>query len=197
MKTRKRKPIKDKIINIHMSRYNEPFIELLDKLYEIMVKRGEPFRAKAYQKAQEALIMYPDDITSVEQIKDVNGIGKSIMEKFDEYLETGTLQIIEAEKTNPLSILANVYGIGPKKAQELVDAGITTIADLREKQDKFLNATQKIGLKYYEQFLERIPRAEIEEYYSLFKDSADEPFEIVGSYRRGLATSGDIDVIVN
>ena len=31
--------------------YNASFINLLDKLAGIMMKHGEPFRAKAYQKA--------------------------------------------------------------------------------------------------------------------------------------------------
>jgi DNA polymerase/3'-5' exonuclease PolX len=37
-------------------RYNEQFIDLLDKLSDIMLKHGEPFRAKAYQKAQESIL---------------------------------------------------------------------------------------------------------------------------------------------
>ena len=35
-----------------------------------------------------------------------------------------------------------------KKAQELVDANIKTIDELRTRQDELLNDTQKIGLKY-------------------------------------------------
>ena len=37
-------------------RYNESFINLMDKLSEIMMKHGEPFRAKAYQKAQDTIL---------------------------------------------------------------------------------------------------------------------------------------------
>jgi DNA polymerase/3'-5' exonuclease PolX len=39
-------------------RYNEEFIDLLDKLSGIMMKHGEPFRAKAYQKAQDSILKY-------------------------------------------------------------------------------------------------------------------------------------------
>ena len=60
------------------------------------------------------------------------------------------LKIIEREKNNPVNILSDVYGIGPKKAQELVDQGITTIEQLRTKQKQVLNDTQIVGLKYYE-----------------------------------------------
>ena len=34
-----------------------------------MSKQGEPFRARAYQKAQETLMAYPDDIYTTSQLK--------------------------------------------------------------------------------------------------------------------------------
>ena len=178
---------------------NEEFIDLLDKLSGIMMKHGEPFRAKAYQKAQNSIISYPNNITSLKQLEGLPGIGATIMEKFKEYVETGTLRIIEQEKTNPINILTDVYGIGPKKAEELVKAGIKTIAELRERQDELLNDIQKVGLQFYEDILQRIPRQEIEEYKELLKSdikNKDAAFEIVGSYRRGAENSGDIDIII-
>lgn len=95
--------------------YNASFINLLDKLSGIMMKHGEPFRAKAYQKAQESIMTYPSTITSLKQLEGLPGIGPTIMEKFKEYLETGTLRILEQEKTNPINILTDVYAIGPKR----------------------------------------------------------------------------------
>jgi DNA ligase (NAD+) len=181
-------------------RYNEEFIEIMEQLKNIMLKQGEPFRAKAYQKAQDTLMTYPDTITNANQLKGQPGIGSTIMEKLNEYVETGTLRVLEREKTNPFNILSEIYGVGPKKAQDLIDAGIKTIDELRLKQDELLNDTQKVGLKYYEQIQERIPRAEIVEFEELFKthftNNSDSSFEIVGSYRRGAETSGDIDVII-
>ena len=185
-------------------RYNEEFIDLMEKLNTIMSKQGEPFRARAYQKAQETLMAYPDDIYTTSQLKGKPGIGPTIIDKLDEYIKTGTLRVLEKEKTNPINILSDIYGVGPKKAQELVDANIKTIDELRTRQDELLNDTQKIGLKYYEQILERIPRTEIEQYEKIFteqfdkvaKNFPDSKFEIVGSYRRGAQTSGDIDVII-
>lgn len=185
-------------------RYNEEFIDLMEKLNTIMLKQGEPFRARAYQKAQETLMAFPDDIYATSQLKGKPGIGPTIIDKLDEYIKTGTLRVLEKEKTNPINILSDIYGVGPKKAQELVDANIKTIDELRTRQDELLNDTQKIGLKYYEQILERIPRTEIEKYEKIFteqfnkvaKNFPDSKFEIVGSYRRGAQTSGDIDVII-
>lgn len=180
-------------------RLNEKFIDLMEQLGNIMLKQGEPFRARAYQKAQETMMAYPGDIMSPNDLKGKPGIGATIMEKLNEYMETGTLKVLEREKTNPVNILAEVYGIGPKKAKELVDNGITTIAELRENQH-LLNDIQKVGLHYYEDILKRIPRAEIEDYKAYFENAmpkvANAKMEIVGSYRRGAQSSGDIDVII-
>ena len=182
-------------------RLNENFIELMEQLANIMLKQGEPFRARAYQKAQETIMSYSHDIKSPTDLKDKPNIGSTIMEKLTEYFQTGTLQILEREKNNPINILSEVYGIGPKKAKELVDQGITTIEQLRLNQH-LLNDNQKIGVKYYYEILKRIPRSEIEQYKetlnSVFETvcMSDSKFEIVGSYRRGAETSGDIDIII-
>jgi NAD-dependent DNA ligase len=185
-------------------RLNEKFIDLMEQLSSIMLKQGEPFRARAYQKAQETIMAYPGDILSPDDLKGKPNIGSTIMEKLNEYFETGTLKVLEREKNNPINILSEVYGIGPKKAKELVDKGITSIDQLQNKQDEVLNETQKVGLQYYNDILQRIPRSEIEEYKSIFKkvfdkiikDIPDSKMEIVGSYRRGAESSGDIDVII-
>lgn len=182
-------------------RLNEKFIELMDKLSDIMLKQNEGFRARAYQKAQETIMAFPGDILNPEQLHGQPGIGPTIMDKLNEYILKGTLDVIEREKNNPVNILADVYGIGPKKAAELVAKGITSIAQLRE-NTQLLNDVQKVGLTYYEDVLKRIPRSEIEQYKSMFESefnkvaTSDSRFEIVGSYRRGAQNSGDIDVII-
>lgn len=181
--------------------YNTQFIGLMDQLTAIMTNRGEAFRARAYKKAQETIMAFPGDITSTQQLAGKPNIGSAIMDKLNEFVATGTLQLIEREKTNPINILSNIYGVGPKKAQELVQSGINTIDELRQRQDELLNDTQKVGLKYYEQIQQRIPRAEIVEFEQMFNThfsrvNTDGSFEIVGSYRRGAESSGDIDVII-
>ena len=177
-------------------------ISVLERLETLMTLKSEGFRARAYQKAKESIILYNKPITSVSEIASLRNIGKTIIAKFEYYLEHGTLQIFEKAKNDPVYMFANIYGIGGKKAKSLVNEhGITTIEQLRENQ-QLLNNVQKIGLKYYEQLLERIPRAEIVAHEEILKtvfDSIDNntsTFEIVGSYRRGKQTSGDIDVII-
>ena len=194
----------DKNMNkIETTRLNDKFIDLMEQLSNIMLKQGEPFRARAYQKAQETIMSINEDIISLDQLKGKPNIGPTIMEKLEEFIKTGTLKVIEREKNNPVNILGEIYGVGPKKAKDLVSAGITNIEQLRANQDSLLNATQKTGLKYYEDILKRIPRSEIVQYDTIFKNAfnhvktgLDCKYEIVGSYRRGAQTSGDIDVII-
>ena len=133
----KSKRNKDKVYNIDIKlngkmiggthRYNEQFIDLMEKLSGIMLKQGEPFRARAYQKAQETLMSFPGDIIDVEQLKGKPGIGSTILEKLNEFANTGTLKILEREKNNPINILGEIYGVGPKNAKELVEKGVLTI----------------------------------------------------------------------
>ena len=92
-------------------------------------------------------------------MKGQRGIGSTILAKLQEFVDTGTLSVLEKAKNNPVFIFTEVYGIGPKKAEELVKKhNITTIAELRARQDELLNDVQKKGLKYYEDILKRIPR---------------------------------------
>ncbi len=167
----------------------------------MMSKQGEPFKAKAYNSAKEAIDKFSPKIISILQLKDVPNIGKSCLQVIDEFLKTGKIKVLEDNKNNPINLFADIYGVGPKKAKELVEEHkIITLLELRERQTEVLNKVQQIGLKYYEDILQRIPRAEIDHYFKLFEKVANTQsglsFEIVGSYRRGAQDSGDIDVIL-
>jgi len=183
-------------------RKNEIYADVLNRLSILMNKKGDVMRSRIYSRAQDTLLSAPEDITSVSQLEGKPNIGPTIMAKLTEYDNTGTLHVFEREKENPEIWLTDIYGIGPKKAQDLVKSGITTIEDLRSQQDKLLNDKQRIGLKYYEDILKRIPRNEIENFDKIIEteinalDNKDATYEIVGSYRRGAKTSGDIDIII-
>ena len=194
---------KKKVDKVNMS-FNKEFVNVLSILEEIMKKKGEHFRGRAYTKAKEAIILYNKPITNVEQLKNVKGIGKTILLKLQEFKDTGTLKVIENAKNNPVFIFTNVYGIGPKKAEELVKKhNIKTIKELRIKQDEVLNDIQKKGLKYYEDILKRIPRNEIDIYEKTLKSifnkvkNKESSLQIMGSYRRGAKDSGDIDICIS
>lgn len=203
IKPKTRKKLKNLKIKIKKKvMLNEKFTDLLTRLENLMKMKGELFRARAYQKAKETIMAYPEKITSIEQLSGLPGIGETIIKKFNEFDKTGTLKVLEEEKNHPRYIFAQVYGIGPKKAKELADMGLTSIEELRERKDELLNDVQKKGLKYYDDILKRIPRDEIVEYENAFRKAFDkvkqsgDQFEILGSYRRGAKTSGDIDVAI-
>lgn len=182
---------------------NVDLINLLDRLEKLMIMKKEPFRARAYQKASETIMLLTEDITDISELKKMKAIGSTIMDKFKEYLETGTLKILERAKENPIFTLVGVHGIGYKNAKKLVEEhAITSIEELRNSQH-LLNAVQKKGLKHYEDVLKRIPRDEIVKYekvltkiFDKLKNKKNSTFKIVGSYLRGAKTSGDIDMII-
>lgn len=181
--------------------YNEDFVKILGELEDIMTRQGEPFRARAYHNAAETIMAYTKPITNPAQLNGQPGIGKTIMTKLEEYVATGKLNAIEKYRDDPVNVLTKVYGIGPKKAKDLIANGIDSIEKLRE-NTAGLTAAQKLGVQYYEDINQRIPRAEIDTYKGvfekIFKEStpAGSRFEIVGSYRRGVKSSGDIDIII-
>lgn len=163
------------------------------------------FKAIAYAKAIKAIKAMPGPLTSADQVKGMDGVGDKIYKKIVEILETGGLQAAERmkERTNigGLKELLDIHGIGPVKAKELLDAGYKSVAELRTglmANPGLLNDTQKLGLKYYEAGIERIPRAEMAKHENVLLSALPTSFKgvVVGSYRRGAANSGDVDLLV-
>ena len=194
------KRLKIKCVTTQMP-YNEKFIKILGEIESIMTRQGEPFRARAYHKAIETIMACTFDITDPSQLAGKLNIGETIMSKLQEYVDTGKVSIIEEKKNDPLNILTKVFGIGPKKAQEMIKNGIDTLEKLRANQT-LLTSAQKIGLEFFDDIESSIPRHEIDEFATAFNDVfvkstlPGSKFEIVGSYRRGKLESGDIDIII-
>ena len=164
------------------------------------------YKASAYIKAISSLQTIQDDSELQEQtIKKLNGIGKSIYEKIYSILQTGTCpqyDLIQKSK-DPRHIFLNIHGVGPEKAKQLIQEGFQSIDDLRNCKNisKYFHESQMIGLKYYEDLLERIPRQEIKRHETFLKKilssiDKDAILTISGSYRRGKDTSGDIDILL-
>ena len=163
---------------------------------------GEKFKALAYWKVIANLRRLEGPVRNMDDLKTVTGIGKKIHDKIAEILATGSSPPpslrTAARMTTAFETLTGVHGIGPVKARELVAAGVTTIEALRA-NSALLNDTQKMGLKYYEDGLARIPRAEMTAHESTLMSALPTGLNgvIVGSYRRGAETSGDIDMLVS
>ena len=73
VKSLKRKPPihSTKVMN---TRKNEQFVEALGELAEIMIRKGEPFRAKAYKSAAETIMQHTESITNLDQLKSLKHI---------------------------------------------------------------------------------------------------------------------------
>ncbi|XP_046428498.1 DNA polymerase beta-like isoform X1 [Neodiprion fabricii] len=162
------------------------------------------YKYNAYRKAAGTLAALSYRVKNGEEAKKLPGVGEKIAKKIDEFLQTGKLQKLEKINADgisaPINLMTRVSGIGPSKAKELVDAGIKTLEDLRKNQDK-LTHHQKIGLKYFQDFEQKIPREEVRRIEISLKSviaNLDKEYilTICGSYRRGKDESGDIDVLI-
>ena len=164
------------------------------------------FKVRAYTKVIEQLQATEKPITKIEDIDDIDGVGTKMRTKVQEILATGELAAAEQAKETmelgPLEVLKGVHGIGDAKAKELIEAGIKTIPQLRAAfaaKPSLLNKTQKMGIEYYDDIMKRIPRAELEKHEALLMAALPEGMDgtVVGSFRRGAETSGDIDVLLS
>lgn len=190
-------------------------IDALDIMRRKEVSAGKAknavFKARAYADAIRILKGIPR-IYSMDDVNGIKGLGEKILLKIQEVLKTGHLRAAEEIKVNGSlgaydSLLA-CYGIGPVRARELVETGIKNIEDLRnavQNDIELLNDKQKIGLKYYEDLIQRIPRKEMLEHEAILYNAhwiSSSKFNkivtsrIVGSFRRGAESSGDIDMLV-
>jgi DNA polymerase beta len=185
--------------------YRSILVSELETMRKADIARKKTFQARAYAKVIEQLRALPNPVHSFDDVKDLEGAGTKIKDKMKEIIETGSLRAAaEAKKEVNLDAfesLQGIHGVGPVKAKDLIASGIRSIADLRaalEKDPKVLNEVQKMGLKYYEDSQERIPRSEMEMHEKRVLADLDDSFQaiVVGSYRRGLADSGDIDVLM-
>ena len=190
---------------VSKKRLNEDFARAFAELNDIYMRKGEPFRGRAYKKAEETILLQNENITDYSQMKGMPNIGEAILGKLKELQETGTLRLLERERKDPLQIFTQIHGIGPKKAQLLIEKGITTIDELRHEvtlHNDLLNDNQKNGLKYFDDISQRIPRDIIDQYKTIFQSTVESlndegiSIDIVGSYRRNTPSSGDIDVVL-
>lgn len=187
-------------------------------------KKKIQFKISSFKKGLEQIKKYKFMILSTDDIKNLPGVGKGILERVSEILDTGklielneNLNIEKYESDNIIFLddLQRITGVGPVKAKNLLENGIKLIDllnALKKNNDNInsipdnsilslLNHHQLVGLKYLEDIEKRIPRKEIELFLEIFKSIFNEidkdiKFEICGSFRRKEETSGDIDILL-
>jgi hypothetical protein len=69
-----------------------------------------------------------------------------------------------------MQLFLKVWGVGEVKARHLVAQGFRTIEDLRS-HPHVLTSVQQLGLRYMEDYNQRIPRAEVAEFHELVLES--------------------------
>ncbi|KAL0589566.1 hypothetical protein ABG067_002470 [Albugo candida] len=81
---------------------NQALAEIFGELAGFEFKRGERFKGGTYSKAAKAIRDADEVISSGKQAQKLKGIGKSTGAKIDEFLETGTLSVLEEYRAGNL-----------------------------------------------------------------------------------------------
>ncbi|RLM55276.1 DNA polymerase beta isoform X1 [Panicum miliaceum] len=201
---------------------NRNITKIFGRLIDIYRALGDDRRSFSYYKAIPVIEKLPFKIESAEQVKDLPTIGKSLKDHINEIVTTGKLSKLEhfendekstllqsvkplpistqfSFKVRTISLFGEVWGVGPATALKLYEKGHRTLDDLRK--DESLTNAQRIGLKYFDDIRQRIPRHEVSEMEKFLQDVGKDilPGVIIvcgGSYRRGKASCGDMDIVI-
>lgn len=180
---------------------------IITKLQYLLQQTDNIHKKTAISKAIKSINSIDFKITDGKFAKEnINGIGKGIATRIDEILKTGTLcelKVIDHNINN--SNLHEVTGIGDTRIKKLNELKIFNVDDLRQAiHENKVKTTHHIdiGLKYFEDFKQKIPRSEIDKINLIIKKyihqiDKNNIFMICGSYRRGKKLCGDIDIVIS
>lgn len=195
--------INDTSIKTPVIDHKVEIIKNLKILEEYETLNKQPFKARAYNKVISSIELSTDSHDTFESFSNIKGIGDKIKDKIKEYFKTGKIIAVENALNDKMFSLkrnlSNLYGVGPVKIIELMKK-VESFEELKTKPE-LLNDKQKIGLKYYDDMLQRIPMSEGKKHYSIInkifnKTYSNIEFELVGSYRRKNIDMGDIDILI-
>jgi len=207
----------NKMTNIKNKKIVEEFEKLIKQIkYDIdqttdkKKRKIDSYRLQSIMRAYDIIRHFPDEIKSSEQLKNIPGIGKGSMERIDEILKSGKLEeisdnILDKKYLDYIDELSEIHGIGKARAMQLYkDYNVKSIEDLKKLHEEgkiTLPENNILGLKYYDDIKQPIPRSEIDlvdEYlHKVLLKIDPELFGVIcGSYRRLKETSGDIDVLI-
>ena len=186
---------------------NDPFIEFLVRIRQARILTDDEVGVRAYSTAIASLAAYPYSVSSAEEIIHLPGCSERIAALWQEFNDTGHIGAVEDIDNDPemqtLNLFYEIWGVGPKGARDFYyRKGWRDLDDVVEFGWNSLSRVQQIGVKYYEEFQQKIPRDEVERIGSIILDSANHvapgcQMIIVGGYRRGKPESGDVDVVVS
>lgn len=180
---------------------NAQTIDILGKMVEYYEGTKDEWRIRAYRKAISVLQTQTERIISKEQALKLPHVGERLAAKIEEIAMTQRLRRLDYAQGDSASlrIFTKIYGVGVAQATKWVEQGYRSLEDIRSKAK--LTANQEIGLDHYDDFLSRIPRAEVQQSGDIVRNAIqaiDPAFQVTigGSFRRGAPDSGDIDCII-
>ena len=186
----------------HQENHNQFITDKLQVLATSYANTKDQWRALGYKKAIASIKNHHKKLETWEECNSLPFVGERLAKKIWEIVQTGHLQRLDHvdPKQEAINLFVGVWGAGPTKAESWISQGLRTLEDL--KNHGKLTRQQEIGLKYYDEFLERMPREEagkIEEVVKKAALSINPGLQAFacGSYRRGKPTCGDVDVIVS
>lgn len=161
-------------------------------------------RKKSYSAGARSLAEWTGPVVSGVQLKqDVKDVGESMAVDIDAFIATGHIPRLEElrqkynDRARYITYFSSIYGIGPVTANKFFEAGYRSLHDIYTRAK--LTTAQQLGLYWRGHIGRRIPRAEMDMYKTMLDEifsSQGLSYDVVGSYRRGQASSGDIDLIV-
>ena len=182
--------------------HNQFITDKLQVLATSYANTKDQWRALGYKKAIASIKNHHKKLETWEECNSLPFVGERLAKKIWEIVQTGHLRRLDHvdPKQGAINLFVGVWGAGPTTAESWISQGLRTLEDL-QKHGK-LTRQQEIGLKYYDEFLERMLREEagkIEEVVKKAALSINPGLQAFacGSYRRGKPTCGDVDVIVS
>lgn len=187
---------------------NKHLTDQFEKLEKHYRSKGETGRAIGYNNIVRTIKTLPFTVTSVDQIRNIEGIGQKTLQKVEEVLKSGELSRVEELESDTdlmeIEELTQVHGIGSAKAKELHKKGIHSLHQLKDYSRKHpaeFTQTQQMAIGLVEDFQQKIPREETEQIAQLIKKHTHQldpqaHVETGGSYRRGETLSKDLDFVI-
>ncbi|KAL8811034.1 MAG: hypothetical protein Q9200_002123 [Gallowayella weberi] len=189
---------------------NDTFIAQLKEIKVARLLTNDEIGVRAYSTSIASLAAYPYEIHSTTEILALPGCDQKIAHLFHEWQTSPEhyIQAVQDIRNDPvlkvLRLFYEIWGVGATTAREFYyDKKWRELDDVVEFGWGSLSRVQQIGVKYYDEFLLKIPRTEVEAIAEIVTRHAQKAVDervqciIVGGYRRGKSESGDVDLIVS
>ena len=209
---------KNKLIIEHLQRLVEHIENQIRSSERAEDRKKHGFRLSSIKKGIDLIKEYPEEITSGRQAREIKGIGKGISDRIDEILRDENLAELEdeglgtdkEESNRIITELTTVSGIGVVKARDLMlKYELEGVEDLIQRWKHGLIKVGRhelthhieVGLRWYHDTKQKIPREEMDVYAKSLGQVAgsidkDLKIQICGSFRRGKTQSSDVDVLL-